>query len=457
MMSFSDLRFLFRFLPGVMLCFFLTPPRFRRFCLLCASFLFYLLLDPGFFPLLVVVIFLNHVLGRYTAKQVRSAFVSSVTINVLLLVSLKIYALSDSLFLLPLGISFYTFKMISYQADLYAKKISPHPSFLDTALYLSFFPQILSGPIMRYTDYKRASSFSLSALKSPRTHRADLLAQAEEGAFYLCAGLAFKVLIADHLAMCWMQIGTIGYAHLSTPLAWIGVVCYSLNLYYDFWGYSLMAAGIGVALGFPFIENFHHPYAAPNVAAFYRRWHITLGAFLRDTVYIPLGGSKKGALRTVASLFVVWIITSLWHGTGLTFVIWGMSLFVLILLEKFVHVRLPRIPALILGRVHVLLLVPLTWIPFAMGKLSYLTGYLSSLFPFLSREANVYAADYVLILRDYLPYFAAGLLFLVPFFFSFLEKRRRHPVCVLLMLSLFWLSAYSLSGAAANPFMYLRF
>lgn len=455
MSDFSSPGFVFRFLPVVLAVYYIVPGRLRRLLLLVASFVFYASGDLRFLPVLVCATLVNYLLGRDSALQRRAVFVLAVLLDAGLLVTCKTLGhIWDSTWI-PLGVSFYTFKMISYQVDLYRGEIKG-ASLIDTANYFALFPQVLMGPIMRYEDYAQCASLNDSALMSRRERFSAHLSQIEEGLFYFAFGLACKVLIADHLAMLWNQLATIGYDALSTPMAWVGAVCYTMNLYYDFWGYSLMAGGVGVMLGFPFIENFHHPYAAKGVADFYRRWHMTLGTWFRDYVYIPLGGSREGEMRTVLNLFTVWIITGIWHGVGWTFLIWGISLWVLIVWEKFALEGKPLLFG-ILSRFHVWVLIPLTWVVFAMPDLNALSQYFLCLFPVYGMSETAYAEDTVKYLQMYGAYFAAGAVLLIPACFDTLKAHRRHPLVVLLMFALFWAAVYSASNAAGNPFMYLRF
>ena len=455
-MSFSDLLFIFRFLPVFLILYYLVPGMLRRYLLLGASLLFYALGDIRFFMLLIAATLANYVIGKEVYYRRKSSFILILLLDTALLAGFKsLGAFAGSVFI-PVGISFYVFKMISYQSDLYRGKMVDAPSAIDAATYFSMFPQMISGPIMRFADYADTGADRDVMVDPFHLTRREYMPRLEEGAFYFISGLALKVILADHLAMCWNAIGTIGYAHLSTPLAWIGVLCYSLNLYFDFWGYSLMASGICLALGFPFIENFHHPYAAGSVTDFYRCWHMTLGSWFRDYIYIPLGGSRKGGFRTFFNLLVVWLLTALWHGFSLNFLIWGMTLFVLIVWEKYVLSRV-RILHAVLSRFHVLVLVPLTWIPFALGKTTHLIGYFHRLFPFARIPANVFEYDYVEILRNYTVFFLAGIVLLIPQVFETLKYNRKHPVVVILLLALFWVSVYSLVGSAGNPFMYFQF
>ncbi len=456
MMSLSNLQFIFRFLPALILIYYLSPSSIRKYVLLLASLIFYALGDVRYLALLVAAVLINYFLGKKVVDGLKNYLVYVIAFDVALLALFKALGTFIGNSLIPVGISFYTFKMISYQIDLYKGNFKKLPDFVDTAVYFTLFAQIASGPIMRWSSYEENSSYISRKYRLLHGSFHSRLYLIEVGLYYFCIGLILKVMIADHLAYAWQSIGTIGYAHLSTPLAWLGVVIYSLNLYYDFWGYSLMASGIASMLGFPFIENFHHPYAASSVSDFYRRWHMSLGSWFRDYVYIPLGGSRNGVLRNILSLFAVWLLTGLWHGFSITFIIWAFFLLLLILCEKFIWSRFPSIYKFV-GRFHVLVLVPLSWIPFAMGKWSYLYGYLNRLFPFANIPANVFANDYVGILQTYWPYIIVGFIGLVPIVFAAIKKFRNNIFVILFVLVLFWISIYSLSVRQENPFMYFKF
>ena len=326
MINFSDLTFIFRFLPVFLIVYYLTPIEFRMFTLLVGSLTFYAIGDLRLFPVLLGAVFVNFLFARAihsgTRKKLLLAFI--VFVDAVMLIEFKALSQFVDSSLMPIGISFYTFKMISFQADVYLGKVKDKPKFIDTAAYFTMFPQVVSGPIMRFSDFERH--------RENRTIL-EIFERIEDGLKFFTVGLGMKVLLADHLAMLWKDIGTIGYESISTPLAWLGAVTYSLELYMDFWGYSLMAAGVGVMLGFPFIVNFDHPYSSGTIAEFYRRWHATLGSWFRDYIYIPLGGSRKGNFRTILNLLVVWAITGFWHGITLNFILWGMVICFIIICD----------------------------------------------------------------------------------------------------------------------------
>ena len=269
-------------------------------------------------------------------------------------------------------------------------------------------------------------------------------------------GLGMKLLVADRIGILWNEIGKIGYADISTPLAWMGAFAYSFQLYFDFWGYSLMAGGIGMMLGLPFIRNFDHPYAARGIADFYRRWHMTLGAFFRDYVYIPFGGSREGTVRTIRNLLDVWVLTGLWHGGSLNFVLWGLILFAVIVWEKFaVRGLLEKVP--LIAHLHVILLIPLTWMVFAISDLQQLAVYFGRLFPIGGSFAGANATDFAKYAGQYWPMFIASVILCIPKVYQFAVDHRRKWYMVLLLLVLFWVCIYTSVNSAANPFMYLTF
>ena len=454
MVNFSDLNFIFRFLPVFLIAFFLTPIKFRTWTLLFGSLLFYAMGDLRMLPALAGAVIVNFLFARaQDGEKSKSLLLFILAIDFGMLAEFKILSQFVDNRLMPVGISFYLFKMISYQMDVYRGKISGDESFVNVAAYFCMFPQIVSGPIMRYEKFK-----DNPFVQGKSQGRFSVFTMIEDGLRYFVLGLALKVLIADHLAMLWKDIGTIGYESISTPLAWLGAYAYTMELYFDFWGYSLMAAGIGVMLGFPFITNFDQPYGSGSVSEFYRRWHATLGSWFRDYIYFPLGGSRNGSFRTVLNLFVVWVVTGFWHGITLNFILWGVILFVIIVLEKFVVFgKMPAAVGRIIGRFNVFVLIPLTWVVFAINDFGMLGEYFSRLFPFFGQGTNVNDRDFIKNLGIYWMILVPGVLLLIPRVYEFWENHRNHPVFNILWIILFWGCVYSIAGSAGNPFMYFRF
>ncbi len=472
MINFSDLIFIFRFLPVFLIAFYITPAKFRTWTLLLGSLMFYVVGDLKMFPVLLGAVIINYLFGmalRGSGKKLLLGFV--LFLDAAMLAEFKILGQFVDQSLMPIGISFFTFKMISYQVDNFRGEFEKEPGFVEVAAYFCMFPQVVSGPIMRFSDYREnklllkrevdeeVDFFDLDEEEAKKkTDESGILEKIEDGLRFFTVGLGMKVLLADHLAMLWKDIGTIGYESISTPLAWLGAATYSLQLYFDFWGYSLMAAGIGVMLGFPFVINFDHPYASKSVAEFYRRWHVSLGNWFRDYIYFPMGGSRHGNLRTIINLLVVWIITGFWHGVTFNFVLWGVILFAIIVAERFfVFKKLPSYLGSLIGRINVLVLITLTWVVFAIPDRVMLEDYFLRLFPIYGQGISVNQGDFIKNLEIYAVVLIPGLLLLIPGIFRFFEKNRKRPVFTVLLLVLFWACIFSLSNAAGNPFMYFRF
>lgn len=454
MTAFSGMEFLFRFLPAFLAVYYITPKKYRNTTLLFGSIVFYAVGEPYFIFLLIAVVWLNYFLAGkiyYNKDSDRSDsgrkwLTAALILDVGLLALFKLLGVFMGSVILPLGLSFYLFKMISFQMDVYRGEIAGLPTFKRTAVYFTMFPQIVSGPIMRFND----GSFLL-------VEREYSWEKLEEGLQYFILGLGTKVLLADRLAILWKDIHAIGYESISTPLAWLGAAGYSMELYFDFWGYSLMASGLCVMLGFPFIKNFDHPYASKSISEFWRRWHMTLGSFFRDYVYIPLGGSREGMARTVKNLLIVWLLTGFWHGGSPNFILWGMVLFGLIVIEKLWLGRVwKKFP--LAGRCFVLVLIPITWVVFAVTDLGQMLIYLGRMFPFAGGTGvAVNNNDIIKYLGMYWKYLLGGVLWCIPAVYRFFEKHRKHPIAVVLTVLIFWGSVYCVVSMGNNPFAYLKF
>lgn len=453
MILFNSLKFIFRFFPIFLAVYYLTPARFREIILFFGSIIFYAMGTGRMAFALIGLTLINYFLGKLVFSRrtgsvkssSKKAFYAALFIDVGALVLFKVLAGFRNDVVLPLGFSFYLFKMISYQADLFRGEIKRQPEILDTVVYFTMFTQVTQGPIMRYNNVgfeKRERTVSVKAFN--------------DGLFFFVLGLGMKVLLADPLSILWNEISKIGYESISTPLAWMGAVGYSLRLYMDFWGYSLMSAGIGMMLGFHFVVNFIHPYWACGISDFYRRWHSTLGSWFRDYVYIPLGGSRKGNLCTVRNLVIVWLLTGLWHGLTPNYLIWAGVLVLLILWEKYaVRGLMDALP--ILGHLHVWFFIPLTWVIFAIPDVNGILSYFQRLFPFFGSGLNVNQGDYLKQLINYWPYLGVGLLLCTPHWYRLIVKNRRSMPVMLLMAAVFWISVYRIVISASNPFMYFSF
>lgn len=327
-MSFSTLSFIFVFFPLSLLLYMITPQRFKKIILIVISLLFYAWGAISALPYLLIVSLFNYLTGleleecfkHKHLKEAKQTLVITLVFDLGLLAFFKYAKLMD----MPMGVSFYTFSIISYVADVYMKKAPAEHSLVDYLLYVTYFPKIISGPIVNYHTFKQ----SLSHMKMSKT-------KFVHGTQQFLRGLFKKVLIADIIAVAFNAMN--GITSMSVLGTWLMVVFYALQLYFDFSGYSDMAIGLSYMFGMEMAENFNQPYTSTSVSDFWRRWHISLGAFFRDYVYIPLGGNRCSVKRQLLNLSVVWILTGIWHGNTFTFVIWGMYHGLFVILEKFVY------------------------------------------------------------------------------------------------------------------------
>lgn len=340
---------------------------------------------------------------------------------------------------LPLGLSFYTFQSIALL--VYAWRggaITP----INAAAGVLLFPKLISGPIAEPEEL-------LEAVETPRRNKTRLDAGLEEFIW----GLACKVVVADHLAGILGQIRVRGVENVSVPLAWLGVLGYALQLYFDFWGYSRMAVGLGKMLGMRLPKNFDHPYCAKSVAEFWRRWHITLGRWFRTYIYIPLGGSRNGLGRTVLSTFAVWLLTGIWHGAGWNYVLWGMMMFLLIMGERLLYgYALQQLP--VLGHVYLPFVIALSWVFFMTGTPAEAAAYFARLF---GAGKTVGSGDALKALRACWPYLALGLAGSTPLPPRLWARIRGRGFAWVLLFGLFWVCMYFLATAASDPFLYFSF
>lgn len=463
-MLFSSIDFIFRFLPLFFLCYFVMPTYGRNAVLFLGSLVFYALGEPFYILLMLCSILVNYGAARRMAAA-RGAAGRRVWLAAALIFDLgalfvfkyfdffaaNVNALAGRKLLpflglaLPLGISFYTFQMISCVADVYVGTISSPGTFLEFGTYVCMFPQLVAGPIVQYRE--------VSAQLKERFLTAR---QIEQGLELFCLGLGSKVLLANKISIFWNQVQGIGFSSISTPVAWMGAIAFSFEIYFDFWGYSLMAMGLGRMMGFSIPRNFNVPYMARSATDFWRRWHITLGRFFREYVYIPLGGNRRGGLRTTCNLFLVWALTGLWHGASWNFVVWGLGFFVLLVLEKNFYGRFLERHALF-GHLYVWLLVPVSWMVFEITDLSELAVYLKQMAGIHAGEVMVGTEQLVRYLKDYGWLFLVCALCATWFPVRLYRALKQTWWLVFICLAVFWLSVYELHQGAANPFLYFRF
>lgn len=471
-MVFSSITFLFLFLPFVLITYYLISKKFRNFFLTIASLFFYAWGEKQLVMLMVFSIAINYLGGLVinylsqdkNGKKAKISTLIFVLVNVLILGYYKytnffIDTINDiglvqfstiNEILLPIGISFFTFQGMSYLIDVYYKKVPPQKNFMSLALYISMFPQLIAGPIVRYIDV-------LKQIETERTFRAN---QFREGIFRFITGLFKKVIIANQMGFIANEVMN-NSAEVGTLSLWIGIICYSFQIYFDFSGYSDMAIGLGKMFGFDFLENFNYPYISKSIQEFWRRWHISLSTWFRDYLYIPLGGNRKGNFRTYFNLILVFFVTGLWHGASWNFIIWGLFHGFFLIIERVgfgsILKKIPRF----LGHLYTLLVVLIGWVFFRSETLRDALLYLKGMFSYNSTGNEV-------IYQYFNPYLIFVLILAIVFStpvigkFSNLASKvmaRPHQKILVypLMLVLFLLSLLELAESNYNPFIYFRF
>lgn len=464
-MVFSSLNFVLIFMPVFFACYYIVPDKWKNAVLLIGSLSFYLvgtLKTPYHFALFVLSIIVDFEVGvgieKYQ-KHKKAILVSGILFH---LIALSVFKYSDFVFSqltpfipklsgipslgLPIGISFYTFQGISYIADVYRGKTKAEKSVLRYAVYIAMFEQLIAGPIVTYSRVK-------GSLKSRKINASAVLC----GLGMFVFGLGLKVLLANPIGKLWSQTLAIGFESVSTPLAWMALFAYSFQIYFDFFGYSLMAVGLGKMLGFKLPKNFDHPYMSLTVTEFWRRWHITLGSWFREYVYIPLGGNRCSKARNLFNLLFVWLLTGIWHGAGYNFLLWGFILFLLIATEKYLTGKfLNSHPAI--GHIYMLLIIPLTWAVFAVSDMRELGVLFTRLFPFFGTGAlSVFKYDYLKYLKEYYPFLIASILFSTRLPYKLLERIRNSVLVPILLLAIFSASIYCMYKGFDDPFLYFRF
>ena len=439
-MLFSSITFLFYFLPCVLFLYFIVPRSGKNLVLMLASFLFYAWGEPYYVIFMAASIFLGYITGLQIEKYQDTVKAKGWLYVVVMLhvVVLFYFKFSDSL---PIGISFYSFQIVSYMIDVYRKDVKAQRSLLNLATYISMFPQLIAGPIVRYID-----------IESELTDRVHSMDHAAEGIRRFVLGLSKKVLLANQLGeLCDIFAGSMDKSVL---YYWMYAVGFTLHIYYDFSGYSDMAIGLGKIFGFHFMENFQYPYISKSITEFWRRWHISLGSWFRDYVYIPLGGNRVGKVRQIFNIFVVWALTGIWHGGAWNFLIWGLYFAVLLLIEKlWLLKKLKKYP--VFAHVYTLLFVIIGFVIFNASNMSQAFTYIGSMFgagalPMISAEALYYLRSYGLV-------FSAGILGATPLVTKCCAKQKRLELLEPVVLCALFVTVVAfLVDGSFNPFLYFR-
>ena len=405
-MVFSSITFLFRFIPIFMILYFAAPRRMKNVILFLGSLVFYAWGEPVYVLLMLFSTVSDYVHGRlidrYRGKNAaRALLISSIIINLGVLGFFKysdfLIGAVNQLFgssipllglPLPIGISFYTFQTMSYTIDCYRGEAKVQKNILDFGVYVTMFPQLIAGPIVKYRDVEEQLY-----LRKP-----DITA-ISYGCCRFITGLAKKVLLANNLGLLWTEISGGNPANLTVLGAWLGVVAYAFQIYFDFSGYSDMAIGLGAILGFHFPENFNYTYVARSVTDFWRRWHISLSSWFREYVYIPLGGNRRGLPRQMLNILIVWMLTGIWHGAGWNFLLWGLWFALWLILEKLVLGRICKALPGMFGRVYTWLIVLVSWVFFAIESGTGALRYLSVMFG--QGTAGLYDSPTLFLLLEY--------------------------------------------------------
>lgn len=480
-MVFSSIVFLFYFLPVILFLYYITPRRGKNGVLFLSSLLFYAWGEPVYLFLMLFSIFCNFTLGlclncsmekaekKKVSKEPKAWLFFAVVFNIGLLAFFKYvdFFIANSNFLfhtqlkpfllpLPLGISFYTFQAMSYLIDLYRGRVQVQRNFIDFGTYVALFPQLIAGPIVRFSD--------IAAQLCERKESCDLFAS---GIFRFIVGLSKKVLLANSAGVIFEQVAQMQGSDVSALSAWIGILAFTFQIYFDFSGYSDMAIGLGKMFGFSFPENFDHPYTSRSITEFWRRWHMTLGTWFREYVYIPLGGNQRGLKRQIFNLFVVWALTGIWHGASWNFVLWGLYFGILLVLEKLFWLEWSKKLPCILQHGITFFLVMVSWVIFSFDSLGQIVWYLQSMFA-LSGNAAFDAQGKYLFISNMLLLFVMGVgVTALPQKIARgikqqLETNRYGKIIFCLVQNtvvvvLFLLVVAYLVSSSYNPFLYFRF
>lgn len=469
-MVFSSIPFLFYFFPLFLLCYYILPWKGKNFCLLLFSLVFYAWGEPKYIGLLLLSSIVDYTVGRglqhFQQKNGvrRALLITSLVVNLGLL---SIYKYLD-LFIgtwnelsgghirqvnlaLPIGISFFTFQTMSYSIDVYRRKVEAQKNFIDYMTYVSMFPQLVAGPIVRYETIARE-------LKN-RTISFDEVCF---GFQRFLMGLFKKVLIANGVGALWDATLAGGMEELSFASAWLGAIAFTLQIYFDFSGYSDMAIGMGEMMGFHFLENFRYPYMAVSIKDFWSRWHMSLSGWFKDYVYIPLGGSRRSVPRNILNLFIVWSLTGFWHGASWNFLVWGLYFGVLLTLEKYILPKLLEKMPGFLQHLYALFFIVLGWVIFAVEDFSAMGSYLKAMF---GMGNGLYNDIFFYHLKNYGLVLALGILFSMPVYSWWENKQTQNKAYNVIgkvtgfggTIVLLLMTISCLVQNTYNPFLYFRF
>lgn len=473
-MLFSSLIFLFVFLPSVTFIYYISPRKLRNLILLVFSLFFYGYGEPKYLIIMILSITINYLMGLLIDKYREEQILVKLIIFLTILANLSIigyYKYADFVIVninelfnsslpllnivMPIGISFFTFQGLSYVIDVYRGngKVQKNP--FNVALYISLFPQLIAGPIVRY-----------ETVAEQLNERKETLEGFSYGVERFILGLSKKVLIANTVGLIADEIFSIHTSNLSVVLAWVGIVSYTFQIYYDFSGYSDMAIGLGHMFGFKFLENFNYPYISKSITEFWRRWHISLSTWFRDYVYIPLGGNRVNNLKFLRNIIIVWFLTGLWHGAAWNFILWGLYYGIILIIEKFVLGKIIEKLPKIFQHIYTMIIVIIGWLIFRSESIYYIKEYWLVLFGFGSNELMNPKAKYYLV--EYKNAFIIALLASTPIYPVVTQKLNKislpwlnafinNIIKPIFLISLFIMCIIYLVNSTFNPFIYFRF
>ena len=458
-MLFSSISFLFFFLPCLFLCYFLHPKKGRNYILLLFSLFFYFFGEKKYLFLLLFTCFFNYFIGRILEqKQNKVWFIFGLVLNISILIyykytnfligTLSFLLKQDAIvfnIVLPLGISFFTFQNISYLCDVYKNTIPSQKNFFTDATYVTLFPQLVAGPIVRYQDVCKE-------LKE----RKETVIFFSEGVTRFIIGLAKKVILADGIYFFYTQLLE---SNMSFLTYWLVAFGFMLQIYYDFSGYSDMAIGLGKMFGFHFKENFNYPFLATSITDFWRRWHISLSSFFKEYVYIPLGGNRSTLFKNIRNIFVVWFLTGFWHGASWNFILWGIYFFIILLIEKFFLMKI--LNNHFFAHIYTLFLVCISFVIFSFTDLNELGTFFKGMFNIKDIRIN---ADTLYYIKNYGFLLLISILGCGPFFKNGLKKLQKGKeskwlisLKICWLIGLFLISVAKIMSSSFQPFIYFRF
>ena len=454
------------FLPFVLTLYYITPRRFRNLTLFIVDLVFYAWGEPWLVILMLFSILLNYTSGiliginREKKGLARFIFILSVILNLGLLGFFK-YAgfIGETLnmvmpFLnipileiaLPIGISFYTFQTMSYTIDVYKNTVKVQKNIITFGTYVSLFPQLIAGPIVRYED-----------VAEQLMHRKETLQGFTDGVKLFLIGLSKKVLLANEMGNLWDAVRESG-TQSGALGSWVGIIAYTFQIYFDFCGYSEMAMGLGEMFGFDFLKNFDYPYISKNITEFWRRWHISLGTWFREYVYIPLGGNRKGLYRQIINIAVVWFLTGLWHGASWNFILWGLYFGVLLMIEKLFMLKVLKKAPAIISHIYSIIIILFGWVLFYFENLNEMGIFLARMF---GSDGFMMSGDISVKIISYIPLLIVSAITSTPLISKLYHKIKSKPIlyvidnagCVLALL----LCTAALVSSDYNPFLYYKF